>query len=132
MKMVVGKKTAGFTLVEMLIAVVIMAVVGTTLATTIGSVAGQTYALERRTVANWVALNELAKLRIDLRANPRALAEGKSTARLFMGDREWEVRTSVIATEHPLLRRVEVDVFEVLSGDRNGPYDHLIAFVGRH
>ena len=116
----------------MLIAVVIMAVVGTTLATTIGSVAGQTFALERRTVANWVAQNQMAKLRIDLRANPRALPEGKSNTRLFMGDREWEVRTTVLSTEHPLLRRVEVDIFEMQSGDRKGPYDHLVAFVGRH
>lgn len=116
----------------MLIAVVIMAVVGTTLATTIGSVAGQTFALERRTVANWVALNEMAKLRINLRANPRALPEGKSNARIFMSDREWEVRTTVLATEHPLLRRVEIDVFELLSGDTKGPYDHLVAFIGRH
>ena len=41
----------GFTLIEMLLAVVVIAVVGITISTAIGGVAGQTYALERRTMA---------------------------------------------------------------------------------
>lgn len=128
----------GFTLIEMLIAVVIIAVVGTTISTSIGGVSSQTYALERRTVANWVALNQITKLRLDLRASPRALAEahalaeGRSTAKLRMADRQWEVQTSVIATDHPSLRRVEIDVYEFAEGARQGPYDHLVGFIGQH
>jgi len=49
-----------------------------------------------------------------------------------MGGREWLVQTEIKSSEHPLLRRVEVDVYEVVQGDRRGPYDHLVAFVGRH
>ena len=54
----------GFTLIEMLLAVVIIGVVGTTVATATGGVANQMYALERRTIANWVAANELTRLRL--------------------------------------------------------------------
>ena len=122
----------GFTLVEMLIAVVIVAIVGTTIATSIGNVAGQTFSMERRTLANWVAQNEMTRLRLDIISNPRSLAEGKNTTRTRMGRREWEIQTTVIATDAPLLRRVEVDVFEFVDGDRKGPYEHLVAFVGRH
>lgn len=125
-------RARGFTLLEMLIAVVIIAVVGTTLSTTIGSVAGQTFSLERRTVANWISQNELTKLRLDLRADPRSIAEGNSKTRIRMADREWEVETIIIATDAPLIRRVEIEVYEFDQGQRRGPYDRLVGFVGRH
>jgi hypothetical protein len=30
------------------------------------------------------------------------------------------------------MRRVEVDVYEFLEGERLGPFDHSVAFVGRN
>ncbi len=125
-------RTAGFTLLEMLIAVVIIAVVGTTLSTAIGGVAGQTYSLERRTLANWISQDQLPRLRLDLRINPRPLPEGNTKTRLTMGARDWEVETVITATDLPLLRRVEVEVFEYQDGTRKGPYDRLVAFLGQH
>lgn len=125
-------RRAGFTLLEMLIAVVILAIVGTTISTAIGGVVNQTFSMERRTLAHWIGQNEISRLRLDLKADPRALPEGRDTRRVFMAEREWDVRTSVIATDQPLLRRVEVDVYEVVEGERQGPFDHLVAFVGRH
>ena len=122
----------GFTLLEMLIAVVLIAVVGTTISSAVGSVANQTHAMERRTLASWVAQNSMTRLRLDLRINPRVLPEGKDSARYFMGEREWDVLTEVKSTDSPLLRRVEIDVYEVIDGDRQGPYDHLVAFLGRN
>lgn len=123
---------SGFTLLEMLLAVIVIAVVGITVSTAIGGVASQTYTLERRTMAHWVGANEMTRLRLELRVEPRVLPEGRETTRVYMGERDWEVRTSIIATDSPLLRRVEVDVFELLDGERRGPYDHLVAFVGRY
>ena len=122
----------GFTLLEMLLAIAVISIVGTTISTAIGGVANQTYSLERRTVAHWIGQNTITRLRLDLRSNPRVLAEGRVTNRSFMGDREWLAQTEIKGSEHPLLRRVEVDVYELVDGDRRGPYDHLTAFVGRH
>ncbi len=121
----------GFTLLEMLISVAIIAIVGTTISTAVGSVATQTHALERRTLANWISQNAMTRLRLDLRANPRVLPEGKDSVRFFMSNRQWDVLTQVTSTDSPLLRRIEMDVYEVVDGERQGPYDHLIAFVGR-
>ena len=127
------KNIVGFTLIEMLLAVVVIAVVGITVSNAIGGVASQTYTLERRTMAHWVGQNQLHRLRISLRNDDSAIPEGKDTVRIFMGEREWEVRTEITATDHPWVRRVEVDVFELApDGDKLGPFDHSVAFVGRY
>lgn len=127
------RRSTGFTLLEMLLAVVIIGTVGITISNAIGGVASQTFTLERRTMAHWVAQNQLHRLRLSLRNNDSAIPEGKDTARVFMGERDWEVRTEITATDHPWVRRVEVDVFELEpGGDRLGPFDHSVAFVGRY
>ena len=46
-----------------------------------------------------------------------------------MGQRNWEIRTSIEATDNPWMRRVEVEVYELVGGDSSGPYDTQVAFV---
>ena len=60
----------GFTLIELLIAVAIFAVVALTVYTRSGDSIRQLGALEERTLALWVAENELATLRMS-RVNSR-------------------------------------------------------------
>ena len=122
----------GFTLLEMLLAMVVIAVVGITISTAIGGVASQTYALERRTMAHWVGQNQLNKLRISMRGETAVLPEGRDSVRVFMGERSWQVRTTISATDHPWVRRVEVDVYELQDGDEVGPFENAVAFVGRY
>lgn len=124
--------SGGFTLIEMLIAVVIIGAVGTAIATAIGGVANQTFSLERKTVANWVASNHITQIRIQQRLQSQVLPEGKINTQVFMAQRQWEIETTTLATDHPWLRRLEVDVYEVAEGERRGPYDHLTAFIGRY
>ena len=122
----------GFPLIEMLIAVVIIGTVGTAIATAIGGVANQTFSLERKTVANWVASNHITQIRIAQRVDAKVLPEGKINTQVFMAQRQWEIETITQTTDHPWLRRLEVDVYEIAEGERKGPYDHLTAFIGRY
>ena len=123
----------GFTLLEMLLAMMVIAIVGITVSNAVGGVANQTFTLERRTVAHWIAQNQLHRLRISSRREISDIPEGKDTARVFMGGREWEVRTEIKGTDHPWVRRVEVDTFEITpEGEKLGPFDHSVAFVGRY
>lgn len=123
----------GFTLIEMLLAIVIIGVVGTTVATATAGVANQMYALERRTVANWVASNQLTRLHlVQEQQLGQPISKGKKTLRFYMGNRQWLVEQQISETETPWLSRVEIDVYELQDGERVGPLDHTTAFIGRY
>ena len=123
----------GFTLIEMLLAIVIIGVVGTTVATATAGVANQMYALERRTIANWVASNQLTRLHLAQEQQlSQPISKGKKTLRFYMGNRQWLVEQQISETETPWLSRVEIDVYELQDGERVGPLDHTTAFIGRY
>lgn len=124
--------TRGFTLVEVLVALVVFAVLGFTVTSRVGNVVNQTYSLERRTVAHWVAQNHINRLRLSRRATTDPLPTGNDRERVVMGGREWIVETEVQETTYPLLRRVDLRVLAVTDGDEIGPIDSLTAFVGRY
>ena len=126
------RRRTGFTLIELLIALVVFAVSGFTVTSRVGDVSTQTFGIERRTMAHWVAENHLARVRLQRRANTEPLSKGRDRERVIMGGRQWRIDTETTDTSHPWLRRVEIQVFE-MTGDREvGPLDSLVAFVGRY
>jgi general secretion pathway protein I len=122
----------GFTLVEVLVALVVFAVMGFTITTRVGDVSSQMFGMERRTMAHWVADNHLNRMRLAQLAADEVLATGRDRERVFMGDREWRLDVDVADTTHPLLRRVEITVFETTESGEVGPLDHIVAFLGRY
>jgi len=123
--------TKGFTLLEMLIAMVVIAAVGISVSAAIGNVAKQTYSLERRTIAHWVAQNHIARIRISKVSANKLPDAGTEYVRVYMGKRDWELKTTISDTQFPTLKRVEIDAYEVgNNGNVIGPFDHLVAFIG--
>ena len=122
----------GFTLIEVMVALLVFSILGFTVSSRIGDVVNQTFNIERRTVAHWVADNHLNRLRIEARSTDEVLPSGSSQERVLMGGREWRLEIDVEDTSHPWLKRVDVDVFEVVDSQPIGPIDTMIAFVGRY
>jgi general secretion pathway protein I len=103
--------TRGFTLLEVLIALAIVAMsVGALLGTVTSSASNVIY-LKEKTLAEWVALNRLAEVRID-KAMP---AKGKRTGSSTMGGQRWEWEEEVI--ELPIKGMFRIDVRSHPTGE---------------
>ena len=122
----------GFTLLELMIALAVLAVVSIAVFSTGGDTVRQLGALEEKTVARWLAEDAVAKMRLRQLAGAEPLREGTQRNRVIRGGRTWQVVSETKTTSHPLLHRVELSVFTVVNGDEIGPVDTLTAFVGVH
>lgn len=102
----VKRRTRGFTLLEVLVA---LAVVAISLAAVIKSTAemsaGATY-LRDKTFAHWVAMNRMAELRLE--GKPPAIGFDKGKAE--MAGHEWFWNVKVDKTEDSSIRRVDITV----------------------
>lgn len=120
----------GFTLLEVLVAMTILAIVGITVYTQSGTALEQAVEIERRVIANWVAENALEELRIALRTADEPPRAGSETRYELNGSREWRVLREIRNTDNENIREVRVTVN--LEGDtREYAYAQLVGYVGR-
>lgn len=122
----------GFTLIEVLVALLVFSILGFAVSSRVGDIVNQTFTIERRTVAHWVTDNHLARLKLSAQSSNQVLPTGRSQERVIMGNREWRLEVEVGDTSHPWLRRVEVVTFEIIDDRPVGPIDQMTAFVGRY
>lgn len=122
--------SAGFTLLEVMIAVAIFAVCAAILLKQSGLSARQSGYLAEKTQALWIAENTLASLRL----KPRWPDTGQTLKTVTQSDRDWEVTTFTTATSHPNLRRVKVTVSPVNSDnpERPGAATTLTGYLGKY
>lgn len=106
-----SRKARGFTLLEVLIALAIVAMsVGALLGTVTSSASNVIY-LKEKTLAEWVALNRLTEVRID-----KALPDkGKRTGNSTMAGMRWEWEEEVV--ELPIEGMLRIDVRAHTTGE---------------
>ncbi|MBN8811203.1 MULTISPECIES: type II secretion system minor pseudopilin GspI [Sphingomonas] len=92
---------AGFSLIEALVALAVLAIATVGLMRTVESHIDSTRAMERRTTAMWVAENRLAEL--------EAHAPGREQVEM-MGQ-QWRVAVARRRTDDPEIERVRIEVF---------------------
>ena len=105
---------AGFTLLEVLVALVI---VGTALGASlraVGSLTQNSHGLRSSMMATWSAENRLTQIRL-AREWP---AFGKRTFDCPQDDLKLVCEEEVLSTPNPTFRRVEVSVFDALDPER--------------
>jgi general secretion pathway protein I len=112
----------GFTLVEILVALAVLAIALTAAAHSLGSAADTTAALRERTLARWVAEDKLAEL--ELRREWPALDTKEGDAEMGGRKFHWIQETGV--TPVTRMRRVELSV--LLPGAKV-PLAHLTGFL---
>ncbi|RTL50112.1 MAG: type II secretion system protein GspI [Rhodocyclaceae bacterium] len=117
------KRPVGFTLLEVLVALAIMAIGVAAAMRAIGVATSGMDALRERQLADWVAQNRLAEIRIAGRFPPTGINQGETQ----MGGRYFVWKEDVKATPNPLFRRVDVAVYA--SGEDDHALSRLSGFA---
>lgn len=96
----------GFSLLEVLVALAVLALAMTALVRTLAIQGSNLNAARHRIEAQWVAANVIAKTRI----SGTAIAEGSSDGDATMGRTRWHWRMAVAPTATPGVLRLDVRV----------------------
>lgn len=109
----------GFTLLEVMIALTIFAVIAATIMDTSSQSVDSVIYLEEKTLASWVAENTLTELRLS-----GELAVGNKKEQIKMANRSWQITTNITKTKLPEVYRVTVSVAKAEVKD------NLISLIG--
>lgn len=121
------RRTSGFTLVEVMVAMAVVAVaLPALLFTLLQQLDGAEY-LRNRSIASWVAANKLAELRLVL-DKAGSLPTGRLQGETAMAGRDWFWWVEQQATEVPGFIRVEISVSDDLALEQS-PIHRLSAFI---
>ena len=117
-----NKAVSGFTLVEILVALTIVAIAMGAYLHQFGIQAEQTLSLQARTLGHWAAQNHLAEMQL---ANQWP-DPGKQQIQVQQGGQAWLITQRTDTTSNPNIRRVELQ----LRTDAGQPVGVLVGYVG--
>jgi len=119
----------GFTLLEVLVALLVFGLIATTAAEVGSQYIASHERVRDKTLAGWLAENRLNELR--LQEKLPGISEN-SEDREFAGS-QWQVATLVQGTAEPTMRRVDVTVAKYRPGQNSPqPVHTLSAFLGEN
>lgn len=121
------KKTAGFTLIEVLVAFLVLALSVAVLMKASGAVSRSAIQLKEKTIAQWVAMNKM----VELRLAKKVPEVGRSNGEDEMANKSWRWDIEVKKTEFPDLRQVQISVKRADEDKDAAPSATIISMVGK-
>jgi len=121
-----SSKGNGFTLLEVMVALLVIAVSLGGAVKVIGNAANNSSRMSDKTFANWVALNKIAELRI-LKEWPRI---GEYDGDTEMAGRKWQWKQKTIKTDDDNIKRVEVSVWDIRD-KKSDPFVTVVGFLAK-
>ena len=117
----------GFTLIEVLVALLVFGLIATAAAEVGGNYITSFERIRDKTLAGWVAENRINELRLQ----DELPGISENSEETDFGNFRWRVTTVVEATAEPTMRRIEVTVAKY-SGAQSEPFavHTLAAFLG--
>lgn len=99
----------GFTLVEVMIALMVFGLLAATLQQVATGYMGNYRRIESQIMATWIARNRLAAMRLE----DELPGTGNSDDEVEYGSHDWAIETSVSNTDDPGMRRVEMTFYRI-------------------
>jgi general secretion pathway protein I len=121
-----ARRAGGFTLVEVLVALVIVALGLTALMVAVNGTARTSGFLRDKTLAQWIALNRLTEVRL----NMVKFGQNTDTGELDFGNRKWHYDTRYFDTSIASMKRVVVRVYLGDAKTKGNPVAQAVGFLG--
>ena len=119
-------RSGGFTLVEVLVALMIVAMGLAALMIAVSSTARTSGYLRDKTLAQWIALNRLSEVRLNL----VKFGQNTDTGEIDFASRTWHYDTRYFDTTIPTMKRVVVRVWAGDAKAKGNPVAESTGFLG--
>jgi general secretion pathway protein I len=116
----------GFTLVEVLVALTVVALGLTALMVAVSGTARTSGYLRDKTISQWIALNRLTQVRLMV----NKLGDNQDAGQLDFAGRKWHYDTRYFDTQFQSMKRVEVRVYPGDSNTKSNPIAQATGFMG--
>jgi len=117
----------GFTLVEVLVALVIVALGLTALMVAVNGTARTSGHLRDKSLAQWIALNRLTEIRL----NVVKFGQNTDVGEVDFGNRKWHYDTRYFDTNIGSMKRVVVRVYLGDAKTKGNPVAQAVGFLGK-
>ena len=129
------RTAAGFTLVEVLVALVVIALGLTALMLAVSGTANASGYLRDKALAEMIAMNRITEVRLGMQKPAAASATGNGTSsdagELEFANRHWHYDTRYFDTQIPSMQRVVVRVWAGTAETKSNPLGEYIGFIGK-
>jgi general secretion pathway protein I len=120
-------RSRGFTLVEVLVALMVVVMGLAALMIAVSSTARTSGLLRDKTIAQWIALNRLAEVRLKL----TKFGQNTDTGELDFANRKWHYDTRYFDTSVASMKRVVVRVYPGDAKTKGSALIETVGFVGQ-
>lgn len=121
------KRARGFTLVEVLVALIVVAIGLSALMVAVSGTARTSGYLRDKTIAQWIAMNRLVEVRLN---SNNKFAQNTDAGELNFAGRTWHYDTRYYDTSIASMRRVDVRVYMGDAKTKGNPLAESTSFLG--
>ena len=122
-------RVRGFTLLEVMVALVIFALVSVALVKNATSSVRHAAIIQDRTIAWWLAENRMTNFRVQPRNEENFPSAGTIRESVSQSEVDWDLEIKIEETENEFVRRIEIAVFK---DGREKPDARLVGFMGQY